>query len=153
MSVAWVEHLNKWVMFYGGGMGTESWREQDRCGVLEFFTGPECTQVVIGNGAFRMRTADYPWGPWSEPQDIIVAGDPHARPLEHQYVEGGPLYHPACNGEDCVEPTGDHGYGFFYASNIIAQWTRPAGEGVDIIWNASTWNPYHIILLRTRINP
>lgn len=153
MSVAWVEHLKKWVMFYGGGMGTEEWRDQDTCGVLEFFTGPECTQVVIGNGAFRMRTADNPWGPWTEPQDVLVAGDPHTLPLEHQYVEGGSLYHPECRGEKCVEPTGDHDYGFFYASNIIAQWTRPAGEGVDIIWNASTWNPYHIILLRTRINP
>jgi len=44
-------------------------------------------------------------------------------------------------------------YGWFYAANIIEQWTRPAGDGVDIIWNASTWDPYRVILLRTHIEP
>ena len=44
-------------------------------------------------------------------------------------------------------------YGFLYGVNIIEQWTRPAGNGVDIIWNASSWDPYRVILMRTRIEP
>ena len=44
-------------------------------------------------------------------------------------------------------------YGWFYAANIIEQWTRPAGTGVDLIWNASTWDPYRVILLRTHLEP
>lgn len=157
VSVAWVPQLSKWIEFYGGGMIT---RPLDpylpTCGVLELFTGDECKLVEIGNGAIRMRSADHPWGPWSPPQDVIVAGDP-AVP-EGQYGPGGMLYHPQCSGPDCAPHSTrpdlvDVEYGWFYAANIIEQWTRPAGEGVDIIWNASTWDPYRVILLRTHIEP
>jgi hypothetical protein len=124
---------------------------------LQLFAGDECDQVIIGNGAFRMRTADLPWGPWSPPQDIIEAGDPEIAG-SGQYGSGGMLRHPACTEKDCAPHTPAREanpleYGFFYSANIIEQWTRPAGDGVDIIWNASTWDPYRVILLRTRINP
>jgi hypothetical protein len=153
-SIAWVAPLSKWVMIYGGGMG-KSYREGlPVCGVLQLFTGAECTKVNVGNGAFRMRTADNPWGPWTPPQDVIVAGDPAEPKL--QYGPGGALRHPACAQPDCAPhsdtPYYQQGeYGFFYAPNIIEQWTRPVAGGVDILWNASTWDPYRVILLRTRI--
>jgi hypothetical protein len=67
MSVVWVSQLNKWVMFYGGGMSNLPTAQFATCGVLELFTGPDCTSVVLGNGAIRMRTADNPWGPWTPP--------------------------------------------------------------------------------------
>jgi hypothetical protein len=28
-----------------------------------------------------------------------------------------------------------------------------AGGAVDLYWNVSTWNPYAIVLMRTRIEP
>jgi hypothetical protein len=157
-SVAWVERLNKWVMFHGGGvtiLKLPPWLPN--CGVLELFIGAECTQVVIGDGAFRMRTADDPWGPWSPPQDIIAGGDP-AVPGSGQYGEGGMLRHPSCTSERCAPHTrardvNANEYGFFYSANIIEEWIRPAGKSVEVIWNASTWDPYRIILLRTRIDP
>jgi len=156
VSIAWVGELNKWVMFYGGGMVNLPIEPVlSRCGILELFAGQECTDVVIGNGAFRMRTADQPWGPWSPPQDIIAAGDP-AGPAVGQYGVGGMLRHPQCTAPGCAPHTAareasPQEYGFFYSANIIEQWTRPASDGVDIIWNASTWDPYRVILLRTRI--
>jgi len=156
-SIAWVEPLKKWVMFYGGGMVTLPIEPAlPLCGVLQLFAGEECGQVVIGNGAFRMRTADFPWGPWSPPQDIIEAGDP-AVAGSGQYGVGGMLRHPACTEPGCAPHTpareaNPMEYGFFYSANIIEQWTLPAGNGADIIWNASTWDPYRVILLRTRIN-
>jgi hypothetical protein len=158
MSVAWIEHLGKWVMFYGGGLSNLPYQPfLPRCGILEIFVGAECTQVDMSNGAFRMRTADEPWGPWSPPQDIIVGGDP-AVPGSGQYGEGGMLRHPSCKSDNCAPHTAardvnEDEYGFFYSANIIEQWTRPAGDSVDVIWNASTWDPYRIILLRTRIDP
>jgi hypothetical protein len=158
VSVAWVDHLQKWVMFYGGGMINLPMEPTlPQCGILELFTGPECTQVVIGHGAFRMRTADHPWGPWSPPQDIIEGGDP-AIPGSGQYGAGGMLRHPACTAQGCAPHTrardlNVNEYGFFYSANIIEQWTRPVGDSVDLIWNASTWDPYRVILLRTRIDP
>ena len=44
-------------------------------------------------------------------------------------------------------------YGWLYGANIIEEWSRPAGKGVDVIWIASTWDPYRVIMLRTRIKP
>ncbi len=157
MSIAWVEPLGKWVMFYSGGVTRIPLPPLlPNCGVLELFTGAMCRDVVIGNGAFRMRTADNPWGPWSAPRDIIAGGDPEARPLADQYAPGGMLRHPECTAPTCAPHTPDTevtpgDYGFLYSANIIEQWIRPAGKGVDILWNASTWNPYRVILLRTRI--
>lgn len=156
MSVAWVDPLKKWVMFYGGGLINLPTAVLPNCGVLELFTGAECKDVVIGNGAVRMRTADDPWGPWTPPQDVIVGGDPAAGP-SGQYGPGGALRHPACTDPACA-PHSDmfayhpEEYGFFYSANIIEQWTRPAGDGVELIWNASTGDPYRVVLLRTRIN-
>ena len=156
VSIAWVGELNKWVMFYGGGMIKLPIEPVlPRCGVLELFAGQECTEVVIGNGPFRMRTADQPWGPWSPPQDIIEGGDP-AVAGSGQYGVGGMLRHPACTEPGCAPHTAARDanpqeHGFFYSANIIEQWTRRADDGVDIIWNASTWDPYRVILLRTRI--
>ena len=159
LSVAWVEPLGKWVMFYSGGITRlPAPPLLPNCGVLELFTGAMCKDVVIGDGAMRMRTADDPWGPWSAPHDLIAGGDPDARPLDNQYAPGGMLRHPVCTDASCAPHTADKtaqpgDYGFFYAANIIEQWIRPAGKGVDIVWNASTWDPYRVILLRTRIEP
>jgi hypothetical protein len=156
VSVAWVEPLGKWVMFYGGGLSNLPTAALPLCGVLQLFTGPECKDVDMGNGAMRMRTADDPWGPWTPPQDILVVGSPEKGPHD-QYGPGGALRHPACNDPTCA-PHSDmfayskDEYGFFYSANIIEQWTRPAGDGVDILWNASTWDPYRVVLLKTHLS-
>ncbi|OGT81286.1 MAG: hypothetical protein A3H91_04615 [Gammaproteobacteria bacterium RIFCSPLOWO2_02_FULL_61_13] len=154
-SVAWVAPLKKWVMFYGGGLTSLLSAVLANCGVLELFTGAECRDVDMGNGAVRMRTADNPWGPWSPPQDVIVGGKP-ADGASGQFGPGGALRHPACTDATCA-PHSDmfayHAdeYGFFYSANIIEEWIREVPGGVDILWNASTWDPYRVVLLRTRI--
>jgi hypothetical protein len=66
------------------------------------------------------------------------------------------LYHPTCSGEDCAPHSPiagfhDTGYGWFYGANIIEPWITPTADGVDVLWNASTWDPYRVVLLRTRI--
>jgi hypothetical protein len=154
MSVAWAEPLGKWVMFYGGGLSTLPTQVLKNCGVLELFTGGECKDVDVGNGAVRLRTADHPWGPWSPPQDVITA-DP-AQGAVGAYGPGGPLRHADCKAANCaphskifVYQAGE--YGFFYAANLIEEWIRPAEGGADILWNASTWDPYRVVLMRTRI--
>jgi hypothetical protein len=157
MSIVWIEPLRKWVMFYGGGTTKVPIPGlAPNCGVLEVLTRSECKNVEIGNGALRMRTADDPWGPWSDAQDLIAGGNPDRRPVEGQFAPGGVLHHPACVGPKCETRTprmAADDYGCLYGPNIIEQWTRPAGKGIDVIWNASTWNPYRVILLRTHIEP
>jgi hypothetical protein len=157
MSLTWVESLGRWVMFYGGGIIRLPTPALPNCGVLELFARSECGDVNVGNGAIRMRTAEQPWGPWSPPQDVIVGGDPEV-PGSGQYGPGGVLHHPGCAAQGCAAHTQtpyyqQQEYGFFYGTNIIEQWTRPSAEGVDILWNASTWDPYRVVLLRTRITP
>jgi hypothetical protein len=68
------------------------------------------------------------------------------------------LYHPDCEGPSCVERTParesrPEDYGFFYSSIIVPQWITASGEGADLLWLASTWNPYRVILLRTHLDP
>lgn len=157
VTVSWVEPLGKWVMLYGGGLINRPTPLLPNCGVLELFARDECKDVNIGNGAIRMRTADDPWGPWSPPQDVLVGGDPVKSPPELQFGPGGILRHPDCVGDTCAGSTDWEGvdpreHGFLYAASIIEQWTRPAGDGVDILWLVSTWDPYRVVLVRTRIN-
>jgi hypothetical protein len=154
MSIVWIEQLGKWVMFYGGGISNVPNERVGlpNCGIGEVFSRTECKHVVIGNGALRMRTADDPWGPWTPPQDLIAGGDPERMPPADQYGPGGVLYHQACVGEDCQRRSlqmPENDYGWFYGANIIEEWTRPAGDGVDLVWLASTWDPYRVIMLRT----
>lgn len=156
MSVVWVEELGKWIMIYGGGisMVPREYPGTQRCGVAEIFVRTECDTVELGNGALRMRTADDPWGPWTSPQDLIVAGDPRTLPLQHQYAPGGVLYHPDCSEPSCQQKSAQalsDDYGWFYGANIIEEWNTPTPDGVDVYWLASTWVPYRVIMLRTQI--
>ena len=158
MSVMWVAPLHKWVMFYGGGMSKLPTFVFPNCGVLQLFAGPDCSSVSLGNGAIRMRTADDPWGPWTPPQDVIVGGVPSATPLQGQYAPGGVLRHPNCTAASCAPHSNASAYqsgeyGFLYGANLIQAWTTQVGSSVDVVWNVSTWDPYRVVLLRTRINP
>jgi len=157
MSVAWIEPLGKWVMFYGGGIDVTPLPAfgLNECGLLEIFLPGECKQLKIGQGAVFMRTADHPWGPWSPPQSVIEGGNPEA-PGSGQYGPGGALHHPACREPGCqpsvaIPAWHDRGYGWFYGANIIEPWTVATEDGVEVIWNASTWDPYRAVLLRTEI--
>jgi len=155
MSIVWLESLQQWVMFYGGGINDVPQPPIfPTCGLLEVFARTECKHVDQGNGAIRVRVANDPWGPWSPPQDVFVGGDAKRRPLDAQYGAGGVLHHPECVGEKCQSrspslPPGD--YGWLYGANIIEPWTTTDAKGVDLIWIASTWNPYRVILLKTRL--
>jgi hypothetical protein len=155
MSLVWLEPLQQWVMFYGGGINDVPLPPlAPSCGLLEIFARTECKNVVVGSGAIAARFANDPWGPWSPPQDVFVAGDAKRRPLEGQYAAGGVLHHPDCAGDRCQSrsPSLQQGdYGWLYGANIIEPWTLSDDNGVDVIWNASTWNPYRVILLKTRI--
>jgi hypothetical protein len=150
MSVSWVPSLNKWMMLYGGDLPDA---------VVEVFLGANASLAVRDpQGAIYARFASQPWGPWSAPTAVFAGGDPAVSPpaAGSQYAPNGVLFHPACNGTTCAPdaPSGNGDYGRLYGSNIIDAWTTArAGGAVDIYWNASTWNPYQVILMRTRVTP
>jgi Cys-rich repeat protein len=157
MSMVWIDDLKKWIMFYGGSMDVMPKPAIGllECGFLQVFMQSDCKEVRLGNGAIWMRSADDPWGPWSPPVVVIEGGDPYV-PNSGQYGPGGMLFHPACVGETCAPHSPiagfhDTGYGWFYGANIIEPWITPTADGVEVIWNASTWDPYRVVLLRTHI--
>jgi hypothetical protein len=56
MSIAWAEPLNKWVMFYGGGMVNAPSDWLPHCGLVEFGAA-ECRQVDRRRGPHARRTS------------------------------------------------------------------------------------------------
>jgi hypothetical protein len=151
-AVSWVAELGVWVMLYGGDFAPP---------VLNAFLGPNFARAVRDpEGAIHARFARQPWGPWSAPVPALIAGDSSLATPEpgSEYAPGGMLYHYGCAGPGCIpgETAISHAltpYGFLYAPNIFDPWTetREDGRAVDIYWNVSTWNPYEVVLLRTRI--
>ncbi|MDD9942713.1 MAG: hypothetical protein OXU20_16860 [Myxococcales bacterium] len=147
ISVRYIEALGKWVMLYGGGTQEA------------LPPGPG----VDPQNAVKVRFADHPWGPWSEPQQFFVSGDPTVPPSgsvpDTQFGQGGVLAHKDCTmfGDDCAprESWWSLDFGFLYGVNIIQQWTMPRlfpEPGVDLYWTASTFDPYQVVLFRTRVN-
>jgi hypothetical protein len=148
-SIRWIPALNKWVMFYSGGAQTS----EAICSTVS----TNCKLLNRAGAAVRMRTAANPWGPWSSPQQVLAGGDPYAGPVKgSQYVAGGMLRHPDCKDPACAPhsapPLSPSDTGAFYGANIVAEWTEARAEGVDLYWNVSTWDPYRVLLLKTRIN-
>ena len=146
MTVSWVPALGKWVMLYGGDL--------DPLIAAVFNFGA----VRDPDGAIHVRFADQPWGPWTQAEPLLRGGNPYLPTLDQQYAEGGLLFHPACTGPDCI--AGDarrasdpslQPYGRLYGPNIIDCWTESRGNQVDLYWNVSTWNPYQVALIKTRI--
>jgi hypothetical protein len=152
MSISWLpEPIAKWVMLYGGG------------GSVSGEAGPP--------GAIYLRYADHPWGPWSTPIEHLSEGAPD-RPGTPM-GPGGVLYHPDCKDQPdspcartdpsrplhvlspfCLAPAVETDSGYFYAPNIIQEYTTPNDRGgLDIYWNLSAWNPYRVHLYRSSIQP
>jgi hypothetical protein len=150
MAVSWVPSLNKWMMLYGGDLPDD---------VVEFFLGANAPLAVRDpNGAIHARFASQPWGPWSAPVPVFGAGDPAVSPPVQgtQYAANGILFHPACSGPLCADDTSPAAadYGRLYGANIVDAWTTARANGaVDIYWNVSTWNPYQVVSMRTRVTP
>ena len=151
-TVSYLPALGQWVMLYGGDFAPA---------ILRVFAGASFERIEHDPvGAIHGRFALQPWGPWSEPVSVLEAGDPNASPpaAGSEYAAGGMLHHAGCAGEPCIpgETTVSHlftPYGFLYSPNILEPWTevREDGDAVDVYWNVSTWNPYQVVLLRTRI--
>jgi hypothetical protein len=142
-SVAYVESLKRWVLFYGGDLSATP---VDVMGQNPDFVrhDPE--------GAIHMRFASQPWGPWSEPQQVLKASTAGGGVAPLPSAPQGIVRRPDCNESSC--PSHEAFYspqekGFLYGANIIQEWTTKRDEGVELYWNVSTWDPYQVVLLKT----
>ncbi|MBI4962806.1 MAG: DUF4185 domain-containing protein [Desulfomonile tiedjei] len=118
LSVRYNRFIRKWIMLYN--CGTER-------------------QLI------NMRTADYPWGPWSGPQVIF---DPK--------TDGGfcRFMHLDWNIEKCdnlQDPGRDFHSGDPYGPYQFEDLATGDGNSTTIYFTMSTWNPYTVVLMKTTL--
>jgi hypothetical protein len=125
LSVTWCKDLDLWLMTYDS-------RDPAPRGILFSYS----------------RT---PWGPWSEPQIIFNAmrdgalgkfiHNPQANPDDGL---AGPVI-----GKGQANPQAVHGGA--YAPYVVERWTKVQGPELTIYYVLSTWNPYVVVLMKSRL--
>jgi hypothetical protein len=141
-AVSWIAPLRRWLMIYGGSV-----IDPDDPGDIAGLSQPV-------RHAMHARVATDPWGPWTDPQPVLtqeqVAEDLVCgrRQFAGCLPSPSPRIRPGC--VEFVDPTGG---GHLYGANIIDSHTRPRGRGADVFWEVSTWHPYSVVLIKTRVTP
>lgn len=125
LSVTWCKDLGLWLMTYDRRAPTK--------GI-----------------AFSYSRA--PWGPWSEPQLIFndvrdgalgkFIHDPRLKPDDN--LEGPVI------GEGKADPAALKGGA--YAPYVVERWTEVQGKELDLYYVLSTWNPYVVVLMKSRLH-
>ncbi|WP_185961308.1 DUF4185 domain-containing protein [Telmatospirillum sp. J64-1] len=127
LSVTWNEYLGKWVMLYN-------------CGYPK-------SQILF-------RTADQPWGPWAESQVLFDASEDNAF-CDFIYNRETMIQMVSNDGVTCQTISDPHTpdlAGDPYAPFQIARFARGEhGSHSDIYFLMSTWNPYNVVLMKTRL--
>jgi hypothetical protein len=125
LSVTWCKDLSLWLMTYDS-------RAPAPAGILFSYS----------------KT---PWGPWSEPQLIFnpvrdgamgkFIHNPQASPddgLAGPVIGKGQANPGAVRGGD-------------YAPYVVERWTKVQGSELTIYYVLSTWNPYVVVLMKSRL--
>ncbi len=126
LSVTWCKELGLWLMTYDS-------RDPAARGILFSYS----------------RT---PWGPWSEAQIIFNAmrddalgkfiHNPQANPDDGL---AGPVI-----GKGQANPQAVHGGA--YAPYVVERWTKLQTSDLTIYYTLSTWNPYVVVLMKSRLH-
>lgn len=165
LDVKYIPQIKKWVMLYGGSIA-------DWFGI----EGTDPTRAQPRHGAIHMRTADYPWGPWSRPVPLLFRekmgpyykcdATPSTTPVGCDstpwsigtWTQGGSAAIPNCTTAlpQPQTPTTcgtGHQRGNLYAPQIIMPWNSggvyaPATRTttLDMSLLVSTWFPYQVNL-------
>jgi hypothetical protein len=165
IGLSWVEPLGAWVMLYGGDDTDGSSRPTPRA------------HEEPTHGAIHLRWAEHPWGAatrdaargaWSDAFPLFSPGDaPELFACSEKGVpagcaEGDPVrpidfFRARMTGADCRAGIHSLDRGILYSANVIDELTRavPAsrqgGRAAELVWNVSVWNPYAVVLLKSRI--
>jgi len=126
LSADWNPFVNRWIMLYG------------------------CTDRTSSNpGGIYMRTAQYPWGPWTAAQTIFSGErDQGTCHFIHRAVTATD---PACDYLSTAERMDESGGS--YAPYLIPGWaTGAAGCGTSTLYyTMATFNPYTQVLMTSAI--
>ena len=126
LSVTWCKDLGLWLMTYDS-------RPPATAGILFSYS----------------RT---PWGPWSEPQLLFNAvrdgafgkfiHNPNSKPDDGL---AGPIFNPK------GQPDPKAVFGGSFAPYVVERWTKLRGSELDLYYLLSTWNPYVVVLMKSRL--
>ena len=125
LSVTWCKDLGLWLMTYDS-------RDPAPRGILFSYS----------------RT---PWGPWSEPQIIFNAARDGAIGKFIHNPDSSPddgLAGPVI-GKGQANPRAVRGGA--YAPYVVERWTKVQGSELTIYYVLSTWNPYVVVLMKSRV--
>jgi hypothetical protein len=99
----------------------------------------------------EFRYSRTPWGPWSEPQILFNAvrdgalgkfiHDPSLKPDDGL---AGPVIGMGQANPDAVR-------GGAYAPYVVERWTKVSASELDLSYVLSTWNPYVVVLMKSRL--
>ena len=150
----------------GAGVPTWSEKESDAKAIVENGTMGDLSVTWCKDLSLWLMTYDSrppahagiefsysknPWGPWSEPQVLFnVARDglgkfihnPRANPNDGL---AGPVI-----GKGQADPEAVHGGG--YAPYVVERWTKVEGSELSLYYVLSTWNPYVVVLMRSKLH-
>ncbi|MGV3614855.1 MAG: DUF4185 domain-containing protein [Fimbriimonas sp.] len=118
ISVAWCEPIKRWLMTYNV--------EQPRC--------------------ILMRTAEHPWGPWSQSTILFDTYREGLGKFMHQTGVSGPK-------GSLADPNREGHFGDGYGPYLIPRFFRKEDGGARIYFVMSAWNPYNVMLMRATIKP
>lgn len=104
---------------------------------------------------YRVRIARRPWGPWSKPV-MIMSGRADGGYEVTQHFSVGPFPEKPFQSSDdgLAEPDhlqGRDTVGGEYGPYLIPRYFHHKGHRLDIVYAHSTWNPYKVWLMRTRL--
>jgi hypothetical protein len=95
----------------------------------------------------RLRTAQQPWGPWSEPQTLFSFDE--ARTSGFVYDPRDPRIKPEPVAQQGFDPKKDSGA--IYGPYQIERFMRLSGDTLTIEWVLSTWVPYVVVRMRSQL--
>lgn len=100
-------------------------------------------------GGINMRTARYPWGPWTKP---MVLYDPWKNGGYCHYI------HTSWQSQRCdsiMDPGRENDWGGVYGPYQYASFAKgdstPSKSSTTIYFNMSTWNPYTVVLMKATL--
>jgi hypothetical protein len=91
-----------------------------------------------------------PWGPWSEPQILFNAASDGIGRFIHNPNSSPPdgLAGPVI-GKGQMDPEAVRGGA--YAPYVVERWTKLKGSELSVYYVLSTWNPYVVVLMKSRL--
>lgn len=91
-----------------------------------------------------LRSAERPWGPWSEPEIIF---NPWRDKAYGQFMHASNLFRK--NPDTLSDPNRALENGGEYGPYIMARYTTGDAAGCRIYYTMSTWNPYQVVVMQS----